>query len=362
LFDTDDLVFDEAILPQVNSWLDASPLRDELYRHDIRQYGAMLQACDAALVSTDFLAAQTQAQGKNAYVHRNAFSIEMLRASEIAFVPQRRDRAKVVIGYASGSPTHNRDFAVIKPSLRRVLKEYPQAELHAIGHLDRGDGWGPCQDRVKHLPFVPWRELPNRLAQFDINIAPLEIDNPFCQGKSEIKYMEAALVKVPTIASATDAFRHAIRHGDNGMLAWTETDWEQLLSQLIEDAEMRHVMGERAYADVLKRYHPAVRARELLTTLNEIGQHMLGRPLFEPLPDIAPANQIERERRYFQFAEFDVPPPSLLQRAWYALRYRGLRVFLLQALVFGQARWNRLMTTIRRPFTSRRTATEVDAP
>ena len=41
-----------------------------------------------------------------------------------------------------------------------------------------------------------WRELPWIIAQTDINLAPLEMDNPFCQAKSEIKFVEAALVGV----------------------------------------------------------------------------------------------------------------------------------------------------------------------
>jgi hypothetical protein len=49
----------------------------------------------------------------------------------------------------------------------------------------------------------------------DINLAPLVMDNPFAQSKSEIKYMEAALVRAPTIASPTDAYRFAIRPGEN---------------------------------------------------------------------------------------------------------------------------------------------------
>ena len=53
---------------------------------------------------------------------------------------------------------------------------------------------------------MPWRKLPEIQVQFDINLAPLEIDNPFGQSKSEIKYVEAALLRVPTIASPSDSY------------------------------------------------------------------------------------------------------------------------------------------------------------
>ena len=48
--------------------------------------------------------------------------------------------------------------------------------------------------------FTNWRELPELISNVDINIAPLK-DNIFNEAKSENKWIEASLVKVPTIAS-----------------------------------------------------------------------------------------------------------------------------------------------------------------
>jgi hypothetical protein len=216
------------------------------------------------------------------------------------------------------------------------LKEFPQAELHVIGHLDPGHDWGSCQDRVKHIPFCPWQSLPGLLAQLDINLAPLELDNPFCQAKSEIKYVEAGLVKVPTIAAATEAFQAAIHDGDNGRLALTPDDWEQALAQLVLDGELRLAMGERAYLDTLARYHPLVRARELLVTLNAISRHFGNPALFDLDQDAQPRSP----GRSFIVNEPQLKP--LWQRVLYTLRYRGLQIFLLQVLLFLQVRLKRV--------------------
>src|SRR6202035_5617488 len=67
----------------------------------------------------------------------------------------------------------------------------------------------------------PLRELPDELARFDINIAPLEVGNPFCEAKSELKFFEAALVEVCTVASPTGPLQRAIREGETGKLADT---------------------------------------------------------------------------------------------------------------------------------------------
>ena len=47
-------------------------------------------------------------------------------------------------------------------------------------------------------------------------------------------------------------------------------DWTDYLETLIEEPENRAKLGRNAYQDVLQRYHPAVRAAQLVDTLNLI--------------------------------------------------------------------------------------------
>ena len=326
--DTDDLVFDPTAFEFIDSPDFADPVRAALYQEDMRRNHATLEASDAVTASTDYLAERARGLGKPAWVHRNAFSLEMLARSEQAYRQRQSHPDQVVIGYASGTPTHNRDFALVKPALQEILRRYPKTELHLIGSLDPGGDWGTLADRIRHYPLVPWRELPALLAAFDINLAPLRGDNPFGQSKSEIKYMEAALVRVPTVASRTAAFQHAIQPGENGLLAG---EWLNCVEELVAQPERRMEMGEKAYADVMARYHPAARAAELVNTLNQIAQGCRHAPLWaeDQLPRVAPsvssqpwvATRLERS-------------PSLFQLAAHNLRYRGVRTLSLQAWVF----------------------------
>ena len=54
------------------------------------------------------------------------------------------------------------------------------------------------------------------IAEMDINLAPLE-DTIFNRAKSENKWIEAALVKVVTIASDVGAFHDCIEDGKTGV-------------------------------------------------------------------------------------------------------------------------------------------------
>ena len=86
--------------------------------------------------------------------------------------------------------------------------------------------------------------------------------------------MEAGLVGVPTIASPTDAFAHAIRPAENGLLAGSTEEWQSWLTAWLEDPSLRLKVAENARVDVLAHFSPWARARELLTTLQEVGTYL----------------------------------------------------------------------------------------
>ena len=282
LADTDDLIFD----PQAFQWIDSpdfrDPVRARLYQENMRRHRRTLEKSDAVLASTDFLAENVRALGKPCLVHRNAFSLELGALSQAANGNRRPSPSRVVIGYASGTLTHNQDFALVCPALINILERFPQAELWLLGAIDGGHNWGGAGGRVRRIPLVPWRELPGLLAQLDINLAPLVMDNPFSQSKSEIKYMEAGLVGVPTVASPTAAFRFAIRQGENGLLAADENEWVMHLANLVADPLRRQMLGDAARRCILDEYHPLKRAAELRVELAEIGRKT-GRPDLEQI-------------------------------------------------------------------------------
>ena len=268
VFDTDDLVFDLRSFEWIDSPDFQDPLREKLYKEHLQRNRRTLDLCDLALTSTDFLAERVRECGKPAWVHRNAFSLEMLAASQKAAHLKRSPDGRVAIGYASGTPTHNRDFDTIRPALQAVLDRYPQADLHILGYLDLNTDWSRFEGRIRHLKPVSWVRLPELLVNLDINLAPLVTDNPFAQSKSEIKFMEAGMVGVPTVASLTDSFAYALRSGENGYLAVDTAGWQAALDALM-DPDRRARVGQAAYRDVMERYHPAVRASQLLSTLQE---------------------------------------------------------------------------------------------
>jgi glycosyltransferase involved in cell wall biosynthesis len=221
--------------------------------------------CDAGLAPTDYLAHVMRAHQKPVITLPNGFDREALFASRLA----TRRLASVAaddlirIGYAGGTRTHQRDFASISQVLARLLREKRNVRLVLFQHegkpivdLTEFPELLPVCDQIELHDLVPLQDLPEQLARFSINVAPLEVGNAFCEAKSELKYFEAALVNVPTVASPTEPFRSAIQHNVTGLLAQTTEDWYGALSLLISDANKRQTIGRNAYHDVLWRYGP----------------------------------------------------------------------------------------------------------
>jgi glycosyltransferase involved in cell wall biosynthesis len=144
------------------------------------------------------------------------------------------------------------------PGLRRALAELPDARLRIVGHFDTTMLPADLQGRVEHRPFVPYLGLLAAIAEADINLAPL-VDNPHRRSKSAVKFLEAALVGVPTVASDLEPYR-LIRHGQTGMLATNAHDWYAGIMALATDPVRRTAIGRSAREQVLHEHTTRVRA------------------------------------------------------------------------------------------------------
>jgi glycosyltransferase involved in cell wall biosynthesis len=172
------------------------------------------------------------------------------------------------------------------------MTRHAEVELHIVGPMELPDALKRFGGRVKRRPLVPWRKWLSVLSTFDVNLAPLEAGNPFCEAKSEIKYTEAAILEVPTVASRIQAYQFAICDGETGMLAGDAEEWVANLEDLITDGDLRQQMGEAARADVLTRYTPDVLGGELsqiLTTIeDQYAQEKKAKPIVEARSTEAP--------------------------------------------------------------------------
>jgi ubiquinone biosynthesis O-methyltransferase len=255
VFDIDDLVFEPELVSQIEGVKLLTPEQREEYMVGVHAYRRMLLASDMVTVTTEPLKCAVERLGASAAIVPNCLNEDQLNlAAELVARKERNWRTRV--GYFPGSKTHQLDFAEVEPALLRLMRARDDFELLIVGFLDLGPQWDPYLHRVGREGFMPYLDMLKCLSSCDINIAPLEVGDPFCEAKSELKYFEAALVETVTIASPTAPFKAAIQDGVTGMLAHGPAEWEAKLSQLLSDAKLRQKIGEAARIAAVDMFGP----------------------------------------------------------------------------------------------------------
>ena len=269
VYDIDDYLFEPWILPYVEAF---RSLRQEDAVRATDLLGACLKRCDYFTGSTPYLAEKAEALGKKSFVLHNGLNATQIHLSRQAL--EQRVTAPdglVRLGYFSGTRTHQADFRIVYPALMTLLRDAPNVRLMVVGDLDLDEfpGLAPFAEHIEILPLRNWRELPAAIAGIDINLIPLEL-TPFNEGKSNLKYFEAGLLKVPSIASPTRILRESITHEHNGLLARTTEEWYDGLQSLVARTDWRQRLGQNAFDHVLRHYAPATTSAEAMEAYRQI--------------------------------------------------------------------------------------------
>ena len=242
-FDIDDLVFDTKYTDTIEYVQKMSKEDKKVYDDGVIRMGETLDLCDYAITTTEGLRDELKKHVKEVYINRNTASERML---ELSLKTTKRNDDKIIMGYLSGSITHNPDFEMIKPAIIKIMDEYPNTYLQLAGELDVPSDLAKFKDRIIKTPFVDYTKLPQIIADLDINLAPLE-DGLFNRAKSENKWMEACLVKTVTIASDVGAFK-VIDNKKTGILVKNDVDsWYKGLKELIDNPKLREELANNGF-------------------------------------------------------------------------------------------------------------------
>ncbi|HFC76888.1 MAG TPA: glycosyltransferase family 1 protein [Candidatus Moranbacteria bacterium] len=257
IFETDDLIFDEKYLHQMDYWKQMDKFTKQQYEGGQGSELLKDNYVKTCTTTTTFLKNKLEQYNKKVFLVPNRICDEELKIANKLYSnlqPTTYNLKTIKIGYFSGTISHNKDFATITDTLINIMDKYKQVKLVLVGPLDIENKLNKYSDRIEQLPMVSRRKHYANIASVDINISPLEIDNEFCQAKSALKFFEAGIVGVPTVATATQSFQDAILDGRNGLVASNEKEWFEKLERLITDNEFRAKMGAEARKTVLKKY------------------------------------------------------------------------------------------------------------
>jgi glycosyltransferase involved in cell wall biosynthesis len=272
VLDIDDLMIDPRLArADVIDGIRSSKLDETETRTLYAGIQETLLRADVCTCTTAEIAVHVLSQCRPAYVLPNGFDDATIRRSRRAVRHRRQSEPDglVRIGYAGGSRTHQRDFRPVAQALSQLLRERSNCRLvlfrepnNGLPLIDIGEyqGLGARVGQIEWRDMVDLALLPDEIARFDINLAPVETGNMFCEAKSELKFFEAALVDVCTVASPTGPFRRIIRDGETGFLADSSREWLATLRRLVDDGPLRRRVGIGAYHDALWAFGPERRA------------------------------------------------------------------------------------------------------
>jgi len=272
LFDIDDLVFDHRYVQLILDYLDhrAEEADMDYWFADFGRYGALLRLCDGVIVTNAYLAERVQAFCalpvavlpnfmNGAQLEYSARILEAKRATDF-----QRDQ-HVHLGYFSGSPTHQRDFAVVADAIAALMESEQRIILRLVGQIALPAMLAPFAERVEQLPMQRFLALQRRIGEVEINLVPL-LDNSFTNSKSELKVFEAAAVGTISVVSPLFTLRRAVSDGKTGYLARSH-EWLGVLRRALAELDDYPAMAEAAAAAALSKYTPQVQGPAVARTL-----------------------------------------------------------------------------------------------
>jgi len=221
--------------------------------------GALLKLCDGCITTNTYLGDQVKEYHDiKTMTIPNFLNQEQLAISNKILKEkleshfQRTDT--IYIGYFSGTPTHNKDFAIVVESLIKLLEQDKRIRLLIVGYLELPDSIKKFDDRIEVYPLHDFVNLQRLMSLVEINIVPLQ-NNKFTNCKSELKFFEASIVGTLTIASPTFTYKSAINNAKNGFIS-NDYEWSEVLSKAMDTLENGEYeqMIRKAHSDTLNKY------------------------------------------------------------------------------------------------------------
>lgn len=214
-----------------------------------------VKAADLVTTTTEYLASKFRPLNPNVKILPNSIDFDLWKP--VRRKPGRENQIR--IGWFGGD-SHFPDLWVFRDVITRIVKKYPQVVI--VIQAPPVQFWKEMFAGIppQNLEWYGWADLSLYTLflaskDFDIGLCPLDPSIEFNKCKSSIKQFEFAAFKVPSVCQDMLPYSANVKDGVNGFLASTAEEWEDKLSRLIEDKQLRERMGEEAYQRVYSEHN-----------------------------------------------------------------------------------------------------------
>ena len=195
---------------------------------------------DLTIVGNEYLANHAKQFSKNVAIIPTTINTDYHK-------PQKANQTKnICIGW-TGTETTEKHFRILEPVLLQLKEKYPQLVFRFISNK-------PYSGNLL-VESVKWNatEEIEQLQKIDIGIMPLPNDD-WSRGKCGFKGLQYMSLEIPTVMSPVGVNNEIIANGENGYLAETNDEWISILSELIENAELRKSIGKKGRQTIIENY------------------------------------------------------------------------------------------------------------
>ncbi|MCB9882766.1 MAG: glycosyltransferase [Planctomycetes bacterium] len=272
LFDIDDLLFDSTHAAELDAGSCERAFERQWATDHARRIGQTIEICDHVIVSTPGIDEALRACFPRAMttIVPNVVARAMLDAADAA-IREAKDDGCIRIGFFSGTPTHDEAFASVAPALDRVLTEFPDVALRLVGPVAVPSLLTKHGSRIERMALVETSRYAMALRDVAIHLAPLR-NVDFDTSKSALKWLEAAIVGRPLVASACGDYARCIVPSETGFTCESQDDWYRAIARLVVSQETRDRVGASANAAV-REHWTTVRVAELWRGILETTVH-----------------------------------------------------------------------------------------
>ncbi|MCX8492213.1 MAG: glycosyltransferase family 4 protein [Cyclobacteriaceae bacterium] len=194
----------------------------------------------------DYLASFAKQFNKRVIV--NPTTIDVRNVHNPYLFPPKIKSDRLVIGW-TGTHSTLTYLDMIVPVIQSLEKKlHNHFEFHVIA--DKNPNFA-----LSSFRFIKWSKETEiqDLLQFDIGLMPL-IDEIWAKGKCGFKALQYMAMDIPVIASPVGVNKDIIDEGVNGFLCQSLSQWEEKISQLINDCELRKRMGDAGRLKITNTY------------------------------------------------------------------------------------------------------------
>lgn len=226
----------------------------------------IISLAHAVIVGNEFLAQHARQFNPNVFVIPTTIDTNYHKPNKSCFVyfDTSQKISPICIGW-TGSETTVKHFTLLENVLLKIKKKYG----NKVTFMLISNNLYENKELGVSTTFWNANDEINQLSHIDIGIMPLPNDE-WSRGKCGFKGLQYMAMEIPCIMSAVGVNTEIIEHGVNGFLAYNNDEWEEYLTLLIDNSELRKTIGKQGRKTVEERYSINSQKLKYVEIFNEL--------------------------------------------------------------------------------------------